>query len=356
MLDYLVIGAGIAGLSAAARLSELGGVMVVEAESAVGYHSSGRSAAVYEPDYGAAATVAVTRASGAELTRMGVMSPRGFLLLGGPDDKETFARDIETLHLTEIPVAAARDMVPILNREMTRFAAYTDAAKDIDTDLMLQSFLRQMRINGGALRTKAPVTAMVRIAGGWRVTAGGEVIEAARLVNAAGAWADTLARLAGVAPLGLVPNRRSMAVVPAPWGDGFDAWPMLMGAGETWYAKPQSGKFLVSPADEDPVAPHDAYADDMVLAEGLARYEAMVTVPVTRLEHSWGGLRTFAPDRALVLGPDPAEPAFLWCAGQGGQGFQSAPIAARVLAERAGGPPSGQPEAVMRALSPARLR
>ncbi|GAB4274613.1 MAG: hypothetical protein Kow0013_28700 [Pararhodobacter sp.] len=165
-----------------------------------------------------------------------------------------------------------------------------------------------------------------------------------------------MAGMAGVAPIGLRPLRRSMAQIPAPGGHDVARWPMMIGAGETWYAKPQAGKLLVSPADEDPVAPHDAWPDDLVLAEGLARYEEMVTEPVTRVETSWAGLRSFAPDRALVLGPDPLEPAFVWCAGQGGQGFLSAPGAAAALAEMLGGPPSGLSEAVLRALSPARFR
>lgn len=356
MWDFAVIGGGIAGLSAAAHLAELGRVVLLESEATLGYHTSGRSAALYEADYGAPATVAVAHASGQDLARMGVLSPRGLLLVAGPDEAEAFARDVEALRMAPLTPAEACARVPILNPATLAFAAQTEAAQDIDTDAVLQHYARVHRGLGGQQRLRAPVTAVERGPDGWQITAGGETLSARRLVNAAGAWADTVARLAGVAPLGIRPLRRSMAVIPAPGGHDIGGWPMLIGAGETWYAKPQAGKLLVSPADEDPVDPHDAWPDDMVLAEGLARYEAMVTTPVTRLERSWAGLRSFAPDRALVLGPEPSDPSFLWCAGQGGQGFLSAPGAARVLLETAGGRPSGQPAPVLAALSPTRFR
>jgi len=356
MLDFLIIGGGIAGLSAGARLSELGKVLLVEREDSLGFHTSGRSAALYEADYGAPATVAVARASGAELEAMGVLSPRGFMVVGRTEDREAFEQDVAALKLDVIPVSEAITRFPILNADAVAFAAYTDSAKNIDTELLMQSYGRMIRKNGGEIRTKSPVQAIERVADGWRVSVAGTAIEARRVVNAAGAWADQVAAMAGVPCIGLTPYRRSLAQLPAPGGRDVSGWPMVLGAGETWYAKPEAGKLLVSPADEDPVEPHDAFADDMVLAEGLARYEEMMTEPVTRVEMSWAGLRSFAPDRTLVLGPDPVEPAFVWCAGQGGQGFLSAPGAARVLADTMGGPKSGQPPEILKALSPARFR
>lgn len=355
MWDFLVIGGGIAGLSAGAALSSIGRVLLVETEAVLGHHTSGRSAALYEADYGAPATVAVAHASESALRAMGVLSPRGLMLLGGPGDEAAFAKDCEDLRMRRLPLAEARAMVPILHPEAVTMAALTEAAQDIDTDAVMQHYARALRAAGGEIRTRAPVHAIDRDSDGWRVVAGGESLSARRIVNAAGAWADGVARMAGVAPIGITPLRRSMAQIPAPSGHDISRWPMLIGAGETWYAKPQAGKLLVSPADEDPTEPHDAWPDDMVLAEGLARYEAMVSEPVTRLETSWAGLRSFAPDRALVLGPDPAQPGFLWCAGQGGQGFLSAPGAAAVLLETAGGAASGQPASVLAALSPARF-
>ncbi|WP_333827002.1 NAD(P)/FAD-dependent oxidoreductase [Pararhodobacter sp.] len=357
MLDYLIIGGGIAGLSTAARLSALGSVLVVEAEASAGFHASGRSAALYEADYGAPATIAMARASGEELADMGVLSPRGFLLVAQRHESAAFATDRDDLRMTAISPAEALAIVPVLNPDRVALAAFTDAAQDIDTDLLMQLHTRKLRQNGGTLRTAAPVVALARQAGFWRATLGtGEVIEAVRIVNAAGAWADLVARMAGLPPVGIQPYRRSMAQLPAPGGLDIGNWPMIFGTGETWYAKPQAGKLLVSPAEEDPAEPHDAWADDMVLAEGLARYEEMVTTPVTRVETSWAGLRSFAPDRTMVLGPDPLEPGFLWCAGQGGQGFLASVGAARVMEESAGGAPSGFAPDILAALSPARFR
>ncbi|MCB1405483.1 MAG: FAD-binding oxidoreductase [Rhodobacteraceae bacterium] len=355
MVDFLIVGGGIAGLSAAAHLSDLGRVLLVEAEDRLGYHSSGRSAALYEAEYGAPATVAVSGASGPDLAALGVLSPRGLMVVGRVEDADAFARDAEALKLTAISSAEAVAKMPILNPAKLAFAAYTETAQNIDTDLLMQIYQRRIRHNGGEIRANAPVRALERLADGWRVTLAGETVTAARIVNAAGAWSDGIARLAGLPAIGITPCRRSIAQLPAPGGRDVSGWPMVVSAGETWYAKPEAGKLLVSPADEDPVEPHDAFSDDMVLAEGLARYEEMVIEPVTRVETSWAGLRSFSPDRALVLGPDPLDPAFVWCAGQGGQGFLSAPGAARVLAESMGGPASGQPQTVMRALSPARF-
>ena len=357
MDDFLVIGGGVAGLSAGARLSGHGRVTVLEAESALGYHASGRSAALFEENYGLPPVVALNRAS-AEYHRSangGYLSPRGFLLVGRAEDAETFATDMAALGLDRISCAEAVAFVPILDPGALAQAAYHAGAEDIDTDRMLQDFARQIRRNGGRVLTGHRVEAIAR-GQGWRVDAGGETCQARILVNAAGAWADHVAGLAGVAPIGLTPCRRSMARLPAPGGHDVTGWPLMMGAGERWYAKPDAGKLLVSPADADPVAPQDAWADDMVLAEGLARYEEMVTEPVTRVETNWAGLRSFAPDKALVLGPDPEMPDFVWCAGQGGYGFQSAPAASQLLADLVTGAAPAIEADMVAALRPDRLR
>jgi len=151
--------------------------------------------------------------------------------------------------------------------------------------------------------------------------------------------------------------RRSVARIPAPGGMDVSGWPMLLGAGETWYAKADAGQLIVSPAEEDPVAePHDAWPEDMVLAEGIARYQRFATEEVTRLTASWAGLRSFAPDRLLVLGPDPVDPAFVWSAGQGGYGFQTAPAASRLVADLVAGRAPVLEPATVAALSPERFR
>lgn len=356
MTDFLIIGGGIAGLSAAARVSALGHVTLCEAEAAFGHHASGRSAALYEPQYGLPPVVELSLASGAELAAAGVLSPRGLLLVAGPGEEAAFRAEARAMRLTPVPVDQARALVPILDPAAVSFAAIGDGAQDIDTDRLLQTHLRSARAAGADLRLNAGVTAIARDGAVWRVqTTQGEVT-ARCIINAAGAWADRVALLAGVAPLGLQPFRRSMARIPAPEGLECRAWPMIMGCGESWYAKPDAGALIVSPAEEDPVDPHDAWAEDMVLAEGLARYEAMVTAPVTRLLANWAGLRTFAPDRVLVIGPDPSVPDFFWLAGQGGYGFQTSAAAARHLADLISGRPSDLSATTRAALAPGRLR
>ncbi|MEW9921113.1 NAD(P)/FAD-dependent oxidoreductase [Marimonas sp. MJW-29] len=358
MTDILVVGGGIAGLSAAARLSADATVTVLEQESATGYHTSGRSAALYEENYGLQSTVALNRESQSYLFEAngGYLSERGFLILAQTHEREAFDKDAETLGAGEISVERAAGMVPILNRDHVAFAGYHREAYDIDTDRLMQDFARVIRDNGGSVVTKAPVTTIERRGRGWRITAGGGAYEAAKLVNAAGAWADAVARMAGIVPVGITPHRRSMARVPAPEGHDVRGWPMFFGVGETWYAKPDAGAMLVSPADEDPVEPHDAWAEDMTLAEGIARYEHMVTAPVTRLLASWAGLRSFAPDRALVLGPDPSEPDFIWSAGQGGYGFQTSPAASQLVADLTMGRTPALPAEIVAQLTPDRFR
>ncbi len=355
MTDFLIIGGGIAGISAAARLSDLGSVTLLEAEQNLAHHASGRSAALYEPRYGAPAVVELSLASGDHFrSDPNFLSPRGLLIVARADQSESFHHDCADMALDPITMDEARAIVPILNDRVT-LAAHASHAWDIDTDLLIQSFARHARSNGAEILTNHPVTAIARTATGWRVTANGRDFAATTLINAAGAWVDTVATMAGIRPLGFQPNRRSMARIPAPGGHDVLRWPMIFGTGETWYAKPDAGALIVSPAEEHPMDPHDAWADDMVLAEGLARYEEMVTEPVTRLISNWAGLRTFAPDRVLVIGRDPRDPAFFWLAGQGGYGFQSSPAASQLAADLIAGRTPALPAHLVASLSPARF-
>ncbi|GGH49622.1 FAD-dependent oxidoreductase [Frigidibacter albus] len=357
MQDFLIIGGGIAGISAAARLSHLGRVTLLEAEPALGYHASGRSAALFEPRYGLAPVVELSLASEDHHRHAhgGVLSPRGMMIVARQSEAEAFAEDIADMALDQISVDEARGMVPILNPEAVALAGYAAHAEDIDTDLLIQNFLREARGNGATIVTGARVTGIARGAGGWTVTSEAGSHSGRMLVNAAGAWVDGVAQMAGVRPLGFQPNRRSMARIPAPGGHDVSRWPMVFGAGEGWYCKPDAGALIVSPAEEHPMDPHDAWADDMVLAEGLARYEAMVTEPVTRMISNWAGLRTFAPDRVLVIGPDPRVPDFFWLAGQGGYGFQTCPAASQLAADLIAGRAPAVDAATVAALSPARF-
>ncbi|WP_299663172.1 FAD-binding oxidoreductase [uncultured Ruegeria sp.] len=354
MIDFLIIGGGIAGLSTGARLSAHGTVTVLEAEDALGYHTSGRSAALFEKGYGPPSVKALNEASTEFFASNEYLTPRGLVLVGGKDQRELFLKEADELGTQQIALDDAIGHIPILNPETVGYTAISHSALDIDTDRMLQDFARIIRRNGGSVLTRQQVKS-IRKSDHWIIDAS-EVFEARNLVNAAGAWVDEVAQAAGIPPIRITPYRRSMARIPAPGGLDLRNWPMMLGVGETWYAKPDAGKLLVSPCEADPTTPHDAYADDMVLADGLARYEAMVTEPVRRVETNWAGLRSFVADGTLVLGPDPSDPSFIWSAGQGGYGFQTAPAASQLVADLVIGATSELDEASVRALNCERMR
>jgi len=357
MTDILIIGGGIAGLSAAAALSGQASVTLLEAEPDLGFHASGRSAAMYLSEYGNGVVRVLNHASKPELDRIdgGVLKKRGMLLLARPHERQDFLDEMRPFEMHEISMAEARGLVPILHPENTAFAAFRDDVYDLDADRLLQNYTKTARRNGAKIVTGSKVSGISKTSKGWEVLAGQASYRADVLVNASGAWVDEIARLAGIAPLGFQPYRRSMARIPAPGGHDVSAWPFLDAANERWYGKPDAGSWVVSPFDEHPMDPHDAWADDMVLAEGLERYAEMVTEPVTRLQSSWAGLRTFAPDRALVVGADMGDPSFYWLAGQGGYGFQTAPAASKLLADLIFGRKSELGEDVVEALGPGRL-
>lgn len=356
MTDFLIIGGGIAGISAAARLSELGQVTLLEAEDTLAHHASSRSAAMFEPRYGAPAVVGLSMASEAYFRSIpGVLSPRGLLLVAKAEAREAFDHDLAEMAYDPITFDEARAFVPILNPDVVALTGYSAHAEDVDTDLLVQGFAREAKARGAQILIRAKVTAIAKDGAGWRVDSTGGSFDARMIVNAAGPWVDQVAAMAGVQPLGFTPYRRSMARIPAPGGHDVSRWPMMFGPGEDWYAKPDAGALIVSPAEEDLMEPHDAWADDMVLAEGLARYEEMVTEPVTRLLASWAGLRTFSPDRVLVIGPDRREPSFFWLAGQGGYGFQTCPAASRLAVDLIGGRTSEIGADLVAALSPTRF-
>jgi len=358
MTDFLIIGGGIAGASVGARLSHLGQVTLLEREDALAFHASGRSAALFETRYGKPSTMALSQASATyhHEANGGVLSPRGLMLAAAEADRDRFEADMATMGLDRITAQEAGALFPILDTQAAPLVGYHDQAWDIDTDRLVQNFAAEIRAQGGTVRTRAEVRHIDRTATGWRVDIGTERLEAGTIVNAAGAWVDRVAHMAGVQPLGVRPLRRSMARIPAPEGMDPAAWPMIFGPGEDWYAKPDAGALIVSPADEDPQPPMDAWADDMVLAEGLAQFEAVMHYEVTRMLANWAGLRTFAPDRQLVLGPDPDDPAFVWMAGQGGYGFQTAPAASRLVADLVAGRPPEIESEIVAQLVPHRLR
>lgn len=354
--DFAIIGGGIAGLSAAAHLAPLGRTLVIEREDQLGYHASGRSAAMFLLDYGNDIVCALNHASDASHHAAGVLSQRDMLMLARAEDEAQLSLEERELGLSRISVADAKPLFPILNDAVVAHAAHRADAYDLDTDKLLQHYTRAARSADAQIVQRAEVSQITQAQTGWHlICADGRDFSALNIVNAAGGWADEIAQLAGLAPVGLTPFRRSMAQLPSPDGLNTDTWAFVDEVYERWYAKPQSGKLIVSPQEEDLVTPHDAFADDMVLAEGLARYEDLVSAPVTRVEHSWAGLRTFAHDRALVVGRDVAVPSFIWCAGQGGYGFQTAPAAAQLIGEIAAETRPALDPDIVAALSPERF-
>lgn len=355
MIDALVIGGGIAGVSVAARLASKMSVTLLEAEDNLAYHASGRSAAMFLEDYGNDIVRALNTASAQELHDIGVLSEHHMMMLAKPSEEEAFQSERKGFGMEQLTVGEGKALFPILNESSVAFVGYRKGIYELDTDLLVQHFARSARKSGAEFETGARVTSIKCVDCAWQVsTAKGEYV-AKRLVNAAGAWADKVAEMAGVEMIGIQPLRRSMARLPAPRGLDTKDWPFCDGVNEAWYAKPDAGKWLVSPSEEHPMEPFDAYADDMVIAEGLARYEEMVSEPVTRVETTWAGLRSFAPDRSLVLGEDKSAENFFWCAGQGGYGFQTACAASQLLADHVTGTALQLEQNVVNALSPSRF-
>lgn len=364
--DIAIIGAGIAGAGLAAMLAGAARVVLIEREERPGYHTTGRSAALYLGNYGNRPIRALTRASGeylahppADVCERSVLSPRGALFVSGPGfDQEFDALLAEGMGLEPCTPDRALELCPILRPDQVIAAALEPDAQDIDVAALHQGWLAKARRSGAELLTDAEVLSLTRAGGVWRIETRAGTIEAPVVVNAAGAWTDVIATLAGLPPVGLTPLRRTIAILPAPAGYRIDSWPLVVDVAERWYAKPEAGRLLVSPADEDPVEPHDAYVDDMALAEGLQRFQDSVVIPVTRVERSWAGLRTFAPDRTPVVGFDPAAEGFFWLAGQGGYGIQTSPAMSAMAASliRGDAPPLGLDAEVIAAVSPARFR
>jgi len=363
--DIIVIGGGVAGVSAAAHLAADARVLLIEAEPQLGYHSTGRSAAIFIRNYGNWVLRALNAVAAPVLQNPGevaegtLLSPRGELLLAGEQDLavlEDYADGASGLE--RLSAQQAVELVPILRPERIAGALFEPDAQDIDVDRMLQGYTRLLRARGGEITRDARVTGLTRQGGVWQVSTVSGTWSAPIVVNAAGAWADTVAGMAGLVPVGLTPMRRSAVLLNAPEGWQIDNWPLFATdvTAEAWYAKPDAGKLLVSPADEDPVEPQDIWPDDMVLAEGLHRFEQAVTIPVTRPTHSWAGLRTFAPDRTPVVGFDPMADGFFWLAGQGGYGVQTAPALADLCARLCLGQPAALDLNIVNALGPDRFR
>ncbi len=344
--DILIVGAGIGGASLAHALmvAEPGlKLAVLEAESQPGYHTTGRSAAFYAETYGGPTVQPLTSASKRffecpppGFSDTAIVSPRGALHIRHADAPGSLAaleeefRHGRVAHQRLGPEGIAK-LMPFLKPEWAQTAIWEPGCSDIDVAGLHQAYLRSARRAGATLATDARVEAVRRSGDRWIVDTPAGSFEAGLLVNAAGAWADGVAALAGVAAIGIQPLRRTIVVTEVRPEAPADL-PVVMDAGGSLYFKPDAGRLWISPHDETPDLPHDVQPDEMDMAVALDRFEQMCDWPIRRLASKWAGLRNFAPDRQPVLGPDPSNPAFHWCAGQGGWGIQTAPAAAAISA------------------------
>jgi len=371
--DIVIFGAGIAGASLAWRLAGQRSVLLLEREAQPGYHSTGRSAAMFMESYGPPAVRALTRASRAfyehppeGFATAPLMQPRGALYLATPGQEALMATTRAELAATclDLEVLDARttlERVPCLRPEMVHGALYDPGAQDIDVHALHQGFLRGFRQHGGELRTSATLTQATHDGQGWALQfADGQTLRACTVVNAAGAWADELAGLFGAAPIGLVPHRRSAFTFKAPEGVDVSGWPAVVGMDESYYFKPDAGQLLGSPANADPTVAHDVVPEELDIATGIYQIESVSTLTIRRPGSTWAGLRSFVPDGEMVIGWDGACPGFFWLAAQGGYGIQSAAgasaLADALLRDVALPAELAQHGVEAAALSPARLR
>lgn len=349
--DVAIIGAGIAGASLAAALSAHMSVIVLEAEDQPGYHTTGRSAAFWSVTYGGPVVQPLSSASGPFLdsppksfSEAGFLLRRGALMIGRAQDQAKISSFLSAFEgsgvvLDRLAADAVQARMPGGRAAWDR-AVWEPSTTDIDVARLHAAYLRQARQSGAILATNQRVQAIARNSRGWILSCSSDEIEASRIINAAGAWADDVARLAGVEPVGVTPYRRTMvqlevaAQVPADL-------PLVVDINEQFYFKPDGqNRIWLSPHDETPSPPCDAAPEEIDVALAIARFEEVMDWPVVRVERAWAGLRSFAPDRLPVFGADQGGGGFFWCAGQGGFGIQTAPaIADLLVAEILGQPP-----------------
>ena len=333
-----------AGASAAAELASTHRVTLLEAEDAPGLHSTGRSAAVFSETYGNRAIRSLTRASRdffyhppAEFSPYPLLKRRSWLHVASASQasalenllaKEDIARRVRRVRPQE-----ALALCPLLRPETAAAGgAYDTNAADIDVDALHRGYLRLLRRHGGTILMGAEVTALLRSGGQWLVESTAGAFQVSIVINAAGAWADRIALLAGIAPMRIQACRRTAVLVELAGGEVSGEWPLTIDIEEDYYFKPDAGLLLISHADETPVEPCDAQPEELDIATAIDRVERATLMSIKRVRRSWAGLRSFAPDRSPVIGFDEAASGFFWLAGQGGYGIQTAPAAARLAA------------------------
>ena len=346
-------------------------ILLIEAETHAGYHSTGRSAAILAQTYGGKFIHKLTCASQdffesppEGFAEHPLLTPRGLVQIAREDQMDALLRQYEDMSDTGLLRWLDRDelrtMVPILRDGYATGGFVNAAAQDIDVAALHQGYLRQLRAAGGTIATDARVSHMDHDGADWHVTAGTIGATAPVVINAAGAWAEQIAALAGAAPIGMVPMRRTAITIAPPAGLAPASLPMIVDCEEQFYLKPEAGRLMASPADETPSAPTDAQPEELDIAQCVDRIERAFDLSVRRVESKWAGLRSFVPDRAPVVGPDPEVRGFYWLAAQGGYGVQTAPGLARYVADallaRTAHPAIKAADIDPMGISPARLR
>ncbi len=368
--DFIIVGGGIAGASAGFALAAYGKVLLIERESQFGYHSTGRSAAVFLKSHGPDVIRALASASKSfflnppdGFTDYPLLKPRGMLFIGGRDDSAALDRAADECAryvggVRRLNAQQAREIVPVLRDDYLGGAVFDPEAMDIDVHSLHYGFLRGLRALGGKTLADAELSSVERARGSWTVRTPAGSFAAPVLFNAAGAWCDKIAALAGASAVGLVPKRRTAFIFDPPAGIQIGRWPVVHDIHETFYFKPDAGKILASPADETPMEPCDVYPDDGDIAAAIDRIQQSARLPVTHIDRKWAGLRSFVSDGCPVVGYDSRVEGFFWIAGQGGYGIETSPAMGRLSASLAAG--KGVPGdlvdlgVIAQALSPAR--
>jgi D-arginine dehydrogenase len=342
--DFIVIGGGMAGASAAYELSGSSRVLVLEQEDQPGYHSTGRSAALYAETYGNRTIRGLTTGGKAfyldpppGFTEHPLLRPRGVMFVGRADQQaalDRFLAEVAGLrsNIRRIEVTEAYAHAPVLRPGYVAGAVLDPDAMDIEVHALHHGYLRGLKARGGQVLTDAGVQSLERQGNSWLARTRAGEFRGRVVVDAAGAWCDEIAVMAGATPVGLVPKRRTAILFQPPAGIDPRGWPSVIDADEQFYFRPDAGRVMASPADETPMPPCDVQPDELDIAILIDRLEKVANLPVTRIENRWAGLRTFAEDKTPVVGYDPHVEGFFWLAGQGGYGIQIAPGLSRLVA------------------------
>ena len=349
--DFVIIGGGIAGASVAYRLAPHGSVVLLEREVQPGMHATGRSAAFFAESYGGPQVMPLTMASRRffesppeGFSDVSLMTPRGAIYIARADQMDSLERMLATYNgaiggLKRLSGHEVLAKIEILRPDYVAGGLFEPGCRDLDVAALHQGFLRGLKAAGGELMLDAEVRELSRANGRWLVETAQGAVEGRVVVNAAGAWGDEVARMAGARPVGLVPKRRTVITFQAPPDVAHGSWPLTLDIDEQFYFKPETGRILASPADETPVPPSDAQPEEWDIAVTVDRLQKATTLEVPRIENKWAGLRTFAPDNVPVVGYDPDVEDFFWCCGQGGFGIQTAPALSQLGAYLALGRP-----------------